>query len=199
MEYKKYSLLCQQYLDIVYHNMPGDRARHQGAKQNISLTYGEILYQGIATLLSLFPLSDNDVFVDLGSGIGKIVLQVFMSTPIKEARGIELSPEFHEQAILANDKIQQELPQLYYGDRKVSFISGSFLEVPLSMATVVIVNSICYSQTFLRQLGNIIDNTPTIHTFMSLRPINTMQRLRFKKVERIECSWDSVLCYIYCS
>jgi hypothetical protein len=43
--------------------------------------YGEIPYDSAAHLLDDLQLSRQDVFYDLGSGVGKLVLQVYMTTP----------------------------------------------------------------------------------------------------------------------
>ena len=34
-------------------------------------------------------LSEDDIFIDLGSGVGQVVLQIAASTPCKKAWGIE--------------------------------------------------------------------------------------------------------------
>lgn len=197
MNLNQYNIPCQNYLDSVFNPMLGDGARSLEQKSQISATYGEILYPAIEKLISLTPLTQNDVFVDLGSGIGKIVLQVFMNTQVREARGIELSPELHAQAIQANQRIYSEFPHFYTHNRKIEFLSGSFLDISLTDVTIALVNSLCYSQAFLHQLGQVIDAAPSIHTFMSLRPILTMRRLKFKKAIPVECSWDTSLCYLY--
>ena len=129
--------------------------------------------------------------------MGKIVIQFFLKSMIKAAYGIELIPELHQQAQSAAKKLQRDLPDFFTGDRKVTFLPGSFLEIPFSTATVALVNSACFTQSLINELGKKLENTPSIHTVLSLRPIHTLLRLDFKKVIRIECSWDSALCYIY--
>lgn len=192
MIFDENKLLCQQYLNIVYNNV---QKYHE--KKQISETSGEILYEGINKLLSHIPLNHNDIFFDLGSGIGKIVLQVFLNSVVKEACGIEIVSTSHQQALRAADRVLQELPEFYAGNRKLSFLYGSFLETPLIGATVVLINAICFSQDIVQALGNIINQSPSIHTVLTLRPINTLQHHRFKKTIRIECSWDTALCYVY--
>jgi hypothetical protein len=189
--------LCHQYINIVYHNMSAPRAPKDAKEIRISETYGEILYCGVEKLISEAKLTEEDVFLDLGSGSGKVVIQVFLKTMVKEAIGIELLPELFQQSLFVSKRLKQELPDFYTGNRELAFLHGSFLDISLNGATVVVINSICYSQYFLSRLGEIIDKTPSIHTFMTLRPITTMRRLSFKKTIRVECSWDTTLCYIY--
>lgn len=186
--------LCQHYLAIQYQNI-----RLQGAatKNNICETYGEILYSGVDKILSVIRPSDSDVFVDYGSGLGKMVLHVFLKSLVKEAYGIEIVPELYHHALNAAQRMQQDLPGFYQGNRKLTFLLGSFLEIPLTTATIAMVNSTCFTQSLLNQLGTLIEQTPSIHTVLSLRPIGLLERLAFKKSFRIECSWDTALCYVY--
>src|SRR3990167_7081695 len=151
--------LCWRYLNLIYQDM-----HDHSFKKNLSETNGEILYASINKLLSLIPLTKEDVFFDLGAGVGKIVLQVFLKTAVKEAAGIELLPELHEKAIIAVQKIQRDLPEFYADNRKLTMIQGSFLDVPFSNATVVLVGATCFPPSLLNALGKIIDKTPSIHT-----------------------------------
>lgn len=186
--------LCQQYLHIVYHDVP---VHGTYADQNIAKTYGEILYPGIDKLLSAITLTDDDVFVDLGSGLGKPVMQVFLKSTVREAYGIEIVPELHQQALLAAQRVENDLPDFYAGGRKCRFLLGDFLELPLTTATVVLICSQCYSQDMLLALSKIINHSTNIHTVLTLRPLPTLRRLPFKEAIRIECSWDTALCYVY--
>jgi len=157
---------------------------------NINETYGEILSESVTKLLRLIPMTENDVFLDLGSGKGKVVSQVFAETNVKEARGIELLPALHAEA---ERNKSARIPV----NRSLTFIQGDFLQVPFTAATIVFIASPCFGASLLHQLGDKLNHTPTIHTVLSLRPIATLSRLTFKKIVRIECSWDSALCYIY--
>ncbi|GIL75093.1 hypothetical protein Vretimale_7786 [Volvox reticuliferus] len=63
-----------------------------------SATYGETTGDGVMRLLRNVPLQPDDVLVDLGSGLGRLVLQVACSANIRRCVGIELSASRHEQA-----------------------------------------------------------------------------------------------------
>lgn len=190
-------MLCQQYLNIVYHDAEQAATNNSLKTTNIAETNGEILYPAVCKLLSQIVLTAEDVFVDLGSGAGKVVAQVFLTTPVKEARGIELVSALHQRALLAEKRIQQDLPEFYQDGRKLIFSEGDFLEFPLRDASVVLINSVCFSQKLLCALGEMLDACAGIHTVLSLRPVTSLQRLLFKRTVRIECSWDTALCYVY--
>lgn len=186
--------LCQYYLSLLYHEV---QRENKPSREKISESYGEILYAGVDKLLATLPLSSEDIFIDFGSGLGKIVIQFFLKSPVKAAYGIEILPALHKQAEKIAQKLQNDLPEFYAENRKLEFISGSFLELPFMKATVALINSTCFTQALLNNLGKRIESSSTIHTVISTRPIRTLESLPFKKAISVECSWDSALFYIY--
>lgn len=184
--------LCQYYLTLLYQDI---HIKH--ASKNINQTYGEIFYNGVDKLLDAMALSEKDVFVDYGSGLGKVVIQVFLKSSVQQAYGIEISTELHQYAADRAQQIEQELPEFYQGGRQLIFLQGDFLKLSVPMPTVALVTATCFTQSLLASLGQIIEQTPSIHTVLSLRPIHTLRRLVFRKTIAIECSWDTSLCYMY--
>ncbi|KAG2429920.1 hypothetical protein HXX76_010700 [Chlamydomonas incerta] len=63
-----------------------------------SATYGEITGDGVRQFLAHVPLQPDDVLVDLGSGLGRLVLQMAASARLRRCVGLELSACRHEQA-----------------------------------------------------------------------------------------------------
>lgn len=183
--------ICQRYLHRVYQSATITRSK------TITETYGEVLYPSMYLLLSLISISKEDIFVDLGSGLGKVVLQWFLQSPVKKALGIELIPELHIQAERIAKRVAIECPEFFAQDRVLQLMQGSFFDISFQEATIIFLGSPCFSPKMLHQLGHLIENTPSIHTVLSLRPLLHLTRLQFKKVIRVECSWDSALCYIY--
>lgn len=185
-------LLCQHYLTGLYH-----KAQRHPTLRSISETYGEILSSGVNKLLSLITLSKDDVFVDLGSGLGKVVVQVFLQSDVKEARGLEIIPELHNQALLIKEQVQHALPEFFTHERTLNFSLDNFLIHPLMDASVLLIGSICFPPSMLFQISKIINSMDTIHTVFSLRPLSHLKNLAFKRTVRVECSWDTALGYLY--
>jgi hypothetical protein len=52
-------------------------------------------------------MGEQDIFYDLGSGDGKIMLQVLLTTPVKAAKGIEFATGREENAQKAKQRMQQ--------------------------------------------------------------------------------------------
>ncbi len=51
--------------------------------------YGETSYDLICQMIDHVNVNEDDTFIDLGSGVGQVVLQVAASTPCKMAWGVE--------------------------------------------------------------------------------------------------------------
>jgi hypothetical protein len=188
--------LCQQYLEMIYQAIPRT-VELSSSKRMIAETYGEILYPSVNRLLSQVKLTEQDVFCDFGSGLGKLALQVFMLTPVRAVHAIEIIPALHAAAARAEERLRSDLPQFYADDRKLVLTLGSFLNVPIQSATVVLLGSPCYSPDMLDTVAARIDSIQGVRTVLSLRPLFALKRLRFQHVIRIECSWDTALCYLY--
>jgi SAM-dependent methyltransferase len=189
--------LCHRYLNHLYRELTPYSYAESYKKKDLAATQGEILYDSINKLLASISLGEEDVFFDLGSGTGRVTAQVFLKSPVRQACGIEFIPELHAQSLRIARQIETQLPEFYLKERKLRFIEGNFLETPFSEATVVLMNSVCFSQQTLAQVAVLIDSNPQIHSLLSLRPLPGIRRLRFVKTLRTECTWDTALCYLY--
>lgn len=70
-----------------------------------SSVYGEVLPEGVQTLLDAvqdeIPMDVEDVFVDLGSGTGKVAMHAVLVLPCKKVMGIELSETRYNHGVKA--------------------------------------------------------------------------------------------------
>jgi hypothetical protein len=67
---------------------------------------------GLATLRRLLPpreIGADDVFVDIGSGKGRVVIQAALRYPFRTVYGVELSDQLHEVAVHNLDGIRPRL------------------------------------------------------------------------------------------
>jgi hypothetical protein len=61
-------------------------------------TYGEITPAGFRALARRVGLGAQDVFVDLGSGVGRAVVQAALENGVRRSAGVELAASRHERA-----------------------------------------------------------------------------------------------------
>lgn len=51
--------------------------------------YGETSYELVCQMIDQIDITAEDVFVDLGSGVGQVVLQMAAATPCRVCFGVE--------------------------------------------------------------------------------------------------------------
>ena len=66
--------------------------------KNVFDTYGTITDEGIKKLIKHIKISNNDIFLDAGCGIGNVVKYFSQNTPVKKSMGIEFLKERYENA-----------------------------------------------------------------------------------------------------
>ncbi len=164
--------------------------------QHICHTFGELLTPSLMKLLKLLPLSPEDVFLDLGSGMGKLALTVYLRTCLKTVIGVEGSSAYYEQGIHTLQNLRQHIPNLF-SKGKLELIQGNLFDFDFNQATMIYTCSTCFTQELLWLIGEKINQATNVAHVLSLKPIANLDRLSLTKVIPVECSWDSALCYYY--
>ncbi len=159
-------------------------------------TYGEITFEAVKTLTEKLNLKDSDVFYDLGCGVGKMVIQVYLSSPVKKSIGIELSSERADKAI----KIQQQLNQSnkIAKERTLAFYKESFLDANLDDATVVYLASTCFPDELMKKITEKLATLKTGLRVITLKKL--AENAKFKLVDEfiLPMTWsDSTNAYLY--
>jgi precorrin-6B methylase 2 len=191
-------------LDGIYKNLSGylaytDIERKRYVENNICITYGEVQYLSLIKFSEKIHLGHEDVFLDLGSGLGKICASILLGTACKEAIGIEASENLHQQALTILPKLKAFLEpenkklNLY----KNNFLSPEMLPV-IQRATVVFINSTAFTYDLLDKIGVVLNQCPNIRAVLSFKPFANLS-LPFNKTIIIEASWDSILARLYSS
>lgn len=150
-----------------------------------SPVYGELTPGSVRRLIERLELGDGDVFYDLGSGLGKVVLQVAMTTPVKRCVGVELSKTRTREARSALKKANDlGLVTAEF----VAFRVEDLVDARFDDATVIYCCSTAFTLRFLRSLSRRIARVPKLRTFVSLREIDLEH---FEKIEtmKLDASW----------
>lgn len=186
--------LYQAYLGTVYEKVA---PRDLSLGSSGSLTYGEMLYPSVKKLLKKIDFSSTPVFLDLGSGLGKFVLQAFMQTSLLKVIGIEFRADLSEQSSEAIRLIRQAFPLFWEKNRELKVVTGDFLKEDWEQANIIYACSTCFRPELLAAIGDKINQELSVQHVFTLRPLPTLERLPLKEVFTVECSWDSALCYHY--
>ena len=141
-------------------------------------TYGEISPKGVRQLFHAMKLtspnahdtnsspSSSTVFVDLGSGTGKVVVQAALEIPhLSQAIGWELAPSRHAAAMRALTRARESILDSHYylidtnllSSSRIQLHQGDLFEAAandnhLYQATHIWIASLCFSPSMMERL-----------------------------------------------
>ncbi|KAL6419907.1 hypothetical protein ACFW04_011071 [Cataglyphis niger] len=118
--------------------------------------YGETSYELVCQMIDQIDVTEDDVFVDLGSGVGQVVLQMAAATLCKICIGVERAdvPSTYAQSMEINFRKWLN----WYGKRcgEYRLVKGDFLadehRESITGATIVFVNNFAFGPTVDHQL-----------------------------------------------
>ncbi|WP_181233395.1 hypothetical protein [Enhygromyxa salina] len=148
--------------------------------------YGELRPTATIRLLARLGLGRRDQFVDLGSGLGKVVLLAAMTTPVGRALGVELSATRVDVAARVLAQAQRERVA---GTRRASFVRADMLRHPLDQATVIYTCSTAFSSAFMARLQRRMVELPRLRTLVSLQDFDPHPAFELREVVRLDASW----------
>lgn len=156
------------------------------AATQASSTYGELMPAATDHLVEHLALGRNDVFYDLGSGLGKVVLQVALRAPVRRCIGIELVRSRHRvaQRILAELRDQGRLRAAECG-----FRLGDMMRARLSDATVVYTCSTAFSTAFMNDLARRLAGLSQGLRWVSTQDVDDNPWFELEDVLRLDMSW----------
>ncbi len=115
-------------------------------------TYGEITREGMEALLRNMPsqcaLTPQSVFLDIGSGEGRLPYFVRLSSSIKEAVGIELVRCRHERA----RELRRAYQRAANGRGGLTYVLGDVRKAGLHNATHIFMHSTCFGGDLVRDI-----------------------------------------------
>jgi len=116
---------------------------HKIHSSNASSYYGELSKQAVKIFIQESQLTDNDIVCDLGSGAGKMVIQIAIESNAIKVIGIELSPTRYNCAVKSLETLknieekQNNRNNKYNSNNKIKFIEGDIIGENWNDATVV--------------------------------------------------------------
>jgi len=156
---------------------------HSTSSSRIHNAYGEILPEGIDEICEQVEFTEDDYFVDLGSGVGKMVTQLFLSTGAN-CKGIEINSERHKMAQRARSQLELDVKKLHFINDSIT-VSKTW-----ENATIIYANAL----SFTHELKESIVQTLLTHTnarcaiLVGFYPSNPIPSWRVAKVEELNIS-----------
>lgn len=135
-------------------------------------------------------LNKNDVFYDLGSGVGNVCQHVFKTTNVRKCVGIE----YDNDRFLESKKLEKTK-----GQRQMTFIQGNFMHQDWSDATVLFMDSIMFNDDTLQQIEHkALTTCPHLRYVISMKQLPSTTALQYvKTVKNIKVSWGSSQYNVY--
>ncbi|XP_077980944.1 uncharacterized protein LOC144436120 isoform X3 [Glandiceps talaboti] len=128
----------------------------QYAASRRDTVYGETSYDLVAQMIDEITMTEDDTFIDLGSGVGQVVLQVAAATRCKLAYGIEKADVPAEYALRMD--IEYRKWMRWYGKEyspyrldKGDFLSNEMKD-KIASASVIFVNNFAFGPEVDHQL-----------------------------------------------
>ena len=162
--------------------------------------YGEIKISSVSKLLKDFNISKNDVFFDLGSGSGKVTMQVFLEGGVKKSVGVEYFPERHNIAIQAMNNMYTLHPNLKTTGREIIYQQANIKDLDnLDSASVIFMCSTCYPEELLDVVFNKIKNSKNSRAVVTHKMYdNFTSILPNKSTIVLSCTWsENLTWYVY--
>ena len=152
-----------------------------------SALYGELMPTATLRLLELLELGPGDRFVDLGAGLGKVVLFAAMHTEAGRVFGVELSPT---RVALAEQILARAQAQRLPGAERASIVEGDMMRVPLTWATVIYTCSTAFSEAFMNRLGRRLAKLPKLRTIATLQDFEEHPKgFELAAIHRLDATW----------
>jgi len=164
------------------------------AQGSTPATYGEVTPKGARRIFAALGLLDAEdahgvqyVFLDLGSGVGKLVAQAYLELPsVVRSIGVELSPtrSLHASeawgAMVASgcaDELRAEIAptpktpaetERWMAKEAVKLVEGDIFEADISETTHAYIASLCFDRNMMMRLAEKIGGS-TLHAVATLK------------------------------
>ena len=138
--------------------------------------YGEANFGLVNHIIATVPIKEGDVFLDLGSGVGQVTLQVAMQCGVKEAIGIELLDTPAGYASVMAEEFTKRMNDGGKTHAPFQLKQGNFLsqeDLPdemLARADVVFCNNVAFESSLnnsLRERFKVMKNTAKVVSLVS--------------------------------
>lgn len=96
---------------------------------------------------SLFFAEKNKIFLDIGSGTGKVVIGFYLFSLFKKCIGIELMENLYLKSELIKEKVLLE-----DNKNEISFINCDIFDYNIKDIDMIFANSTCWTKDFLDKL-----------------------------------------------
>lgn len=168
------------------YDIPRDEERVVRAARGDPL-YGELMPSAVTRLIDWLDLGERDVFYDLGSGTGKVVLQAAMTVPLRRCVGVELSST---RCRIARAALRSARREGLIRSRRTVIRERDLLQESLADATVVYTCSTAFSLRTMRRLVRTLLDLDRDLRFVTLQEPEPRRRVEPDGELRLATNWS---------
>lgn len=151
-------------IDLAYTLAVDDPKRLNNYKAFSDQTYGELSFNSVIHILEILRPSSDEIFMDLGSGIGHVVLQMSAMYHIKKCVGIEIAEVPANFAARMSTTFTQIMKWLNKSYAEFELIKGDFFAEEYRQrifeSTIIFVNNMAFSAETNNKLEQIVMGLP---------------------------------------
>ena len=152
-----------------------------------SATYGEIMPAASVQLIDALELGPSDTFVDLGSGVGKLVITAALRSKVGRAIGVELGRKRHRDAVSV---VRAAEAEGLLAPGVVRLRNQDILRTSLAGATVLYTCSTAFPSAFTGQLARRVLRLGSPVRFVTLQELDCdVTGFALTEVLRLDMSW----------
>ncbi|KAJ8613489.1 hypothetical protein CTAYLR_002156 [Chrysophaeum taylorii] len=159
-------------------------------------TYGECTEDGARAIFAALGLSDDAVFADLGSGVGKLAAQCYVECGVAKAIAVELCSERHDRAVEAWRRlvVSSDATALRkdFDPNGVEFRNADLLDLDLSDVSHAFASNLCFDQRAVDKLAARLAIAPRLRAVAALRPLPGLGEQQPDKI-RARMTWSPAL------
>ena len=152
-----------------------------------AVTYGYLPNDSVVQLIGERDISDKQVFMDMGSGSGRVVLSACMNYPFEKCIGVEFSEHRHNLATKVKDTLADKLG---ISDR-VDLIKNNLLSEDVSFRDVDVayVSNLCFNNKMIDALSDKIDKQMKPGAAIFASKNLKCDRCKLEKDHTVQQSW----------
>ena len=154
--------------------------------ENINNTYGTITPNGVKKLCTHLLIENTDTFLDLGSGIGNVVIQFALNTPIKKSTGIEYLNSRYNKSIEFLNKFKHIFPSKL---NHVHLINGDINNYDIN-ENIVFTCSTCFPSHLMDSIKQKCEKNKNLKYLITQQKIEGNTTLTYLGYVITECSWN---------
>lgn len=150
-------------------------------------TYGEMIPSSVSKMIQELKPGLNDIFYDLGSGVGKVAMQVVLEAPVQKSIGIELADSRFKQSKTALGRLKALNPE---AAGRLEYRHSDFSEADISDATMLFMCSTCYPNELLTSLCDQFIKVGSGLKVVSLKALPDHPKIKFVKAIQLKMTWS---------